>query len=325
MLFPSVPPSSAMKHPHSSTSLLLTLAAVIAFMPARAQEAKPAPEGLGVPRDTRFYQDIAYIENGHERQKLDLFLPPASQVKAGEKLPVVIWIHGGAFRYGDKGGRFRALPMLSKGCAVASLNYRLSQHAVFPALLEDCKAAIRWLRAHAETYGLDPGRFVSWGESAGGYLGSMLGTTGDVKEYDVGANLEFSSRLQGVVDFYGPSDFTVMDEQAKETPGADQNHDAPDSPESRLIGGPVQDHQDKARAANPITYVSKDDPPFLIIHGDNDKLVPYGQSVLLHRALKQAGVPVTFRTVEGAGHGDGFGEAEQRAAEAFTEEIFRKK
>ncbi len=304
---------------------LLALAAVLFLPPAIAQEPKPAPEELRVPKDTRFYQDLAYVENGHERQKLDLFLPPIDQVKAGEKLPVVIWMHGGAFMYGDKGGRFRALAMLRQGYAVASLNYRLSQHAVFPALLQDCKAAIRWLRAHAETYGLDPDRFVSWGESAGGYLGSILGTTGDVKEYDVGANLEFSSRLQGVVDFYGPSDFTVMDEQARKTPGADRNHDEPGSPESKLLGGPVPENKDKAQRANPITYVSKDDPPFLILHGDHDRLVPYGQSVILVEALKKAGVAVTLHTVKGGGHGDGFGEAEQRAAEAFTEKIFRKK
>lgn len=314
-----------MKHKKTRCSFFALLVMAFALPPAFTQEAKPAPEELRVPEGTRFYQDIAYVENGHARQKLDIFLPPASEVKAGDKLPVVIWIHGGAFRFGDKGGRFRAHAMLRKGYAVASLNYRLSQHAVFPALLEDCKAALRWLRSHAETYSLDPERFVSWGESAGGYLGSMLGATGDVKEYDVGAHLEFSSRLQGVVDFYGPSDFTVMDEQAQSTPGSDRNHDEPDSPESQLLGGPVQENKDKAQRANPITYITKDDPPFLVLHGDHDKLVPYGQSVILVDALKKAGVPVIFHTVKDGGHGDGFGKAEQKAAEEFTDNLFQKK
>ncbi len=303
----------------------LGLAALFALPPAFGQESKPAPENPGVPADTRFHQDLPYVENGHQRQKLDLFLPPAKRVKADEKLPLLIWIHGGAFKYGDKGDRSRAHAMLHKGHAVASINYRLSQHAVFPAQIEDCKAAVRWLRAHAETYNLDPERFVCWGESAGGHLCSMLGTAGDVKEFDVGAHLEFSSRVQGVVDFFGPTDFTLMDGQARKLPGAFTDHDAPDSPASELLGGPVQENKEKARRANPITYVTKDDPPFLILHGDKDPVVPHGQSVLLVEALEKAGVAVTFHTVKGGGHGNGFGGDEQRAAEEFTEQIFRKK
>jgi acetyl esterase/lipase len=180
------------------------------------------------------------------------------------------------------------------------VGYRLSQHAIFPAQIEDCKAAVRWLRAHAKKYNLDPNHFAAWGESAGGHLVALLGTTGDVKSFDVGENLGFSSRVQAVVDCFGPTDLLQM--EAHRLPNG-MHHDTPDAPESKLIGGPVQENKDKAAQANPITYVTKDDPPFLIIHGDADPLVPHHQSELLEAALKQAGVPVTLYTVKGGGHG----------------------
>src|SRR4051794_7366508 len=120
-------------------------------------------------------RDIAYVANRHPRQQLDLYLPNASQ-----KLPLIIWIHGGAFRMGSKEGlEFDQVPLeyLARGYAVASINYRLSQHALFPAQIEDCKAAVRWLRTHAQQFNLDADRFGAWGPSAGGHLAAMLGTT----------------------------------------------------------------------------------------------------------------------------------------------------
>jgi acetyl esterase/lipase len=190
------------------------------------------------------------------------------------------------------------LVLLKDGYAVASINYRLSQHAIFPAQIEDCKAAVRWLRAHAAQYGLDPGHFGAWGASAGGHLVALLGTAGEVKEFEKGPNLEFSSRVQAVCDWFGPTDFAEMNK----FPGH-MDHDAADSPESQLIGGPVQENKAKAQRANPITYVTPGDPPFLIMHGDQDPLVPINQSELLEAALRKAGVPVTFHVVQGAGHG----------------------
>jgi acetyl esterase/lipase len=192
------------------------------------------------------------------------------------------------------------LDYLGAGYAIASINYRLSQHALFPAQIEDCKAAVRWLRAHAAQYGLDAARFGAWGPSAGGHLVAMLGTTGNVAELDVGEHLEASSRVQAVVDYFGPTDFLQMD--AHRMPKG-KVHDAADSPESELVGGPIQENADRVAAANPITYVSPDAPPFLIVHGELDPLVPHHQSELLVAALKRAGVPVTFYTVVGAGHG----------------------
>lgn len=247
---------------------------------------------------TTVNRDLAYVANGHPRQQLDLYLP-----NEGQNLPLIIWIHGGAFRMGSKEGiEFDPVPLeyLAQGYAVASINYRLSQHALFPVQIEDCKAAVRWLRAHAQQFNLDANRFGAWGPSAGGHLAAMLGTTGAVTSFEVGEYLDVSSRVQAVVDYFGPTDFLQMDDQR--LPDG-MVHNPSDSPESQLVGGAIQEHKERVAQANPITYVASDAPPFLIVHGDRDPLVPYQQSVLLDAALRQAGVPVTFYTVVGAGHG----------------------
>jgi len=271
---------------------------------------QPATRARALAADTRTLRDLSYVANGHERQKLDLFLPSG----ATNPLPLIIWVHGGAWKAGSK-ENCPALRYLDRGYAVASINYRLSQHAIFPAQIEDCKAAVRWLRAHAKEYNLDPNRFAAWGASAGGHLVALLGTAGDVKSFDVGANLEFPSRVQAVVDFFGPTDFTQMSKYAPKDGPFD--HDAADSPESQLIGGAVPENKAQAAKANPITYVSADDPPFLIMHGDQDKLVPYQQSEILRAALQKAGVPVKFEIIKGAGHGFGGREIDRQVEEFF--------
>jgi acetyl esterase/lipase len=252
-------------------------------------------------RLTAVHRNLSYVTSGHPRQTLDLYLPTPPAVRTWQKppangyqtkLPLVIWIFGGAFLVGSKDDTV-PLELLPQGYAVASVGYRLSSDAKFPAQVEDCKAAIRWLRANAARFALDPERFGVFGESAGGYLAAMLGTTGDVKEFDVGEYLDHSSRVQAVIDFYGPTDFL-------------QNASAVASaktPEAMLIGGAVLENKDKAAKANPIAYVTRDDPPFLVVHGDSDKLVPYNQSELLEAALKKVNVPVTFHSVKGGGHG----------------------
>ena len=247
-----------------------------------------------LPTNVTILRDLAYVPGRHFRQRLDLYLPPAAA-----PTPLIVWIHGGAFRMGSKEDGV-PVEYLSAGCAIASVNYRLSQHALFPAQIEDCKAAVRWLRAHGREYNLDSDRFVSWGPSAGGHLAAMLGTTGGEKRFDVGENLGYSSQVGAVVDYFGPTDFLQMD--AHRLPDS-MVHDTPDSPESELVGGAIQQVPERVAAANPITYVTKGTPPFLIVHGDNDPLVPYHQSQLLALALEQAGVPVQFYTVRDAGHG----------------------
>jgi acetyl esterase/lipase len=247
-----------------------------------------------LPEGTLVFRDMWYVTNGHERQKLDLYIP-----ETDEKLPLIIWIHGGAWMAGNKD---MGVPVdyLEDGYAVASINYRLSRHAIFPAQIQDCKAAVRRLRSVADKLNIDPNRFGAWGPSAGGHLVAMLGTAGDVNEFEVGENLEYSSKVQAVADYFGPTDLLQMDDHR--LPNG-MIHNDPNSPESLLVGGNIQDNKDKVAKANPITYVSKDDPPFLIVHGDRDPLVPHHQSVLLEAALKKAGVLVTFYTVKGAGHG----------------------
>lgn len=265
----------------------------IISLSAAAVEQAVQPASPEVNTGPIVYRDLPYVSNGHERQKLDLYLP-----RAEEKLPLIIRIHGGAWLSGSKEWE-KPEDFIRNGYAVASIGYRLSQHAKFPAQIEDCKAAVRYLRANAQKYNLDPNRFGVWGGSAGGHLAAMLGTTGDVNEFDVGENLGVLSRVQAVVDYFGPTDLIDFHRMPDGTVRS-----SPDTPVAKLIGGPVQDNLEKARKANPIIYITKNDPPFLIIHGDKDKTVPLHQSELLEAALKKAGVPVTFYTVKDGGHSD---------------------
>jgi len=279
--------------------LVLTLAGSGRFTPSlHAQGNRPAP----LPEGVRTVRDIAYVENGHPQQKLDLYLPAAADV--GAPRPLVIWVHGGGWKMGDK-RQCAAARLVTDGYVVASVNYRLSQDAVFPAQIEDCKAAVRWLRAHAADYAIDPKRFAAWGSSAGGHLVALLGTTGKTTEFDVGKNLDVSSAVQVVVDFFGPSDLLTMGKMGAATGPMD--HDAANSPESQLLGGPVQANAALARRASPTTYVQAGTPPFLIVHGDADPVVALGQSKLLDEKLRAAGNASTLYVVKGGGHGLRFG------------------
>lgn len=271
-------------------------------------DAQQRPKQPTPPEGVKVLRDLQYLEGGHQRNRLDLYLP----AKAEGRLPLVVWIHGGAWLAGSKEA-CPAVPLTAKGYAVASINYRLSQHAVFPAQIEDCKAAIRWLRANGVKYQLDPDHIGVWGSSAGGHLVALLGTTGGVKDLEGhGGNLDQSSRVQCVVDWYGPSELLTMG----------GSHDNPNSPEARLIGVAVQDNKEKARKASPLTYVSKDSTPFLIMHGDKDNTVPLSQSRALAEALKKAGVEIQFRVMEGNGHGGpGFNTRESRK---LIEDFFAK-
>lgn len=285
----------------STRPLLVLLFVAVISTSAFAQPQRRQPNrGSRVPEGVQAHRNIAYIEDGHDRQKLDLFVP-----KSEQPLPVIIWVHGGGWQGGSKDGcpPLRAR-YTEQGYAVASIGYRLSGDAIFPAQIEDCKAAIRWLRVHAGEYGLDAERFGVWGSSAGGHLVALLGTSGDVKEFDAGSHLDQSSRVQAVCDYYGPTDFKVF-----VTTPRYESHARDNSPEAKLIGGAVLENPDKVARVNPITYVSDDDPPFLIVHGDKDGTVPPNQSQLLFEALKENDVPVHLHTIHGAGHGGpGFNE-----------------
>lgn len=275
------------------------------------------------PAGTTMVRDLVYATPGGSAQRLDIYLPP----NPGNKpLPVSVWIHGGGWQGGSKGNPNRIRAMLHDGFAVVDINYRLSGEAPFPAQVQDCKAAIRWLRANASTYNLDPDRIGVSGGSAGGHLAAFLGTTGSTREYDVGENLEFSSAVQAVCNWFGPSDILRMDEQA--IPGSLFDHNSARSPESKLLGGPIAEEPYKslAQKVNPITYITGDEPPFLNLHGDSDKTVPPGQSELLHAALKKAGVDSTLYIVKGGGHGlrGGSGEDSDENLEKKAADFLKK-
>ena len=282
--------------------LSIVLVIVLGLTLSHAQPTtKQRQRRVSVPLGVKTLKDLEYGKASGRAMLLDLYLPE----KGDQPLPLIVWIHGGAWMAGSKDGPSPALPFTAKGYAVAHVGYRLSQEAKFPAQIHDCKAAVRWLRANAAKYHLDPNRFVAWGASAGGHLVALLGTSGGVAELEGDVNdLKQSSRVQAVVDWFGPTDFLHIGDAE-----SDLRHNAPDSPESKLIGGPLLENKDKAAKASPITYVSKDAPPFLIMHGDRDRTVPFNQSELLYAALKKAGVDATFVPMKGAGHGFGGQEA----------------
>jgi acetyl esterase/lipase len=282
--------------------------------PPTAAPASPPPTarpaGQPVPGGLAFV-DVAYGSDAVQR--LDLFVPEPAPKKP---VPIAVWIHGGGWDAGSKTPCLLA-GMLSLGFSAASVEYRFASVAPFPAQIEDCKAAIRWLRANAKTYNLDPDRIGVAGASAGGHLVALLGTSGGEKglEGDAG-NPEQSSRVQAVCDFCGPTDFTQFRSHDKVVVSAL----VPPLLE-KLFGGPVATHLDLAARANPITFVSKDDPPFLIFHGDKDDIVPIEQSELLDAALKKADVPVTFVPVHGAGHGCGGPAQNKQMVEFFVKQL----
>lgn len=253
--------------------------------------------------------DVPY-SNKSASQKLDIYLP-----NEGEgPFKVIVAIHGGGFLVGDKadGDMNAQLQGLRRGYAVASVNYRLSPEAKFPAQINDVKAAIRFLRANAQKYNLNPDKMAAWGASAGGNLASLAGTTGDAKKLDdlsLGNEAQ-SSRVQAVVDWFGPIDFLTMDAQNKESGISEkvqgvQVHDTPDSMEGKLLGAQPSKAPNLSRAASPESYITSDDPPFLIQHGTLDPFVPTQQSVHFAAALKKAlgDSKVTLVLIPDAGHG----------------------
>jgi acetyl esterase/lipase len=225
--------------------------------------------------------DLPYAHQS-PAQKIDIYLPDD---KASPK-PVIVSIHGGAFMGCDKSD-MQVMPMLEglkRGYAVVAVNYRLSWEAQFPALVQDVKAAIRWIRANASCYELDPQRIAAWGGSAGGYLASMLGTSAGIPELeDLGlGNPEQLCNVQAVVAWYGPTDFLMMDEQLVAsglTPPEDQLHNGVNSPESLLLGQKITEIPERVKTANPETYIRPGAPPFFLQHGTKDPVVPVQQSI----------------------------------------------
>jgi acetyl esterase/lipase len=233
------------------------------------------------------HRDLAYGPH-QERNTLDVYVP-----KTDKPLPLLVWIHGGGWQAGSKDGRNPAVMLLKRGYVVASINYRLSSHDTYPAQIHDCKAAIRYLRANAKKFQIDPDHIGVWGASAGGHLVALLGTTGDVKELEgsVGDHPGVSSRVQAVCNWFGPTDLTKI------------NPNTASGAVPKLLGGSIAEKGDVAKLASPVTFATKDDAPTLTIHGTQDPLVPLAHAEYLDEALKKAGVPSTVIVLEGSGHG----------------------
>jgi acetyl esterase/lipase len=239
-----------------------------------------------LPAGVKCLRDLEYIRRGDMPLRLDLYLPE----KSSGKIPVVVWIHGGGWNKGSK-DNCPAKWLAAEGFAVASIEYRLSRQALWPAQMDDCRAAVRWLRANAAAHGLDADRIGVWGGSAGGHLAALMGTLdGPAGE-----------RVQAVCDWYGPSDLLTM---PPNVPGPGRTRaDLAKANGAQLLGGIVMDMPDRAKSASALHHVSQGDPPFLIMHGDADPQVPLDQSQRLHAALRKAGVPSRLETLKGAGHG----------------------
>ena len=234
----------------------------------------------------RKYFDIPYFDASAD-QRLDLWLP----ADGTGPFPTVLFFHGGAFRHGEKreDQSEPALRMLDRGFAVADVEYRKSGEARFPAMLYDAKAAVRFLRANADRYGLDAGRFAAFGASAGGWIVSMLGLTAGNRAFEdlSMGNAEYSSAVQAVVDWCGPcGDFLKMDSDFEK--GAVRNaygHSGADSMESLFLGAAVRNVPELCRLSSPYIYADGKAPEFLILHGDGDETVPIGQSYRLYEAI----------------------------------------
>lgn len=238
-------------------------------------------------------KDVEYATVDEHSLKLDFHFPEVTKDS-----PLVVWIHGGGWRKGDKANCYVKW-LTAEGYTVASIAYRLTSTAVFPAQLHDCKGALRWLRANADKYGYDAERIAVTGSSAGGHLAALLGTTNGYKalEGNVGGNLDQSSAVQAIVDYYGPTDFPRrIKTQPHKT--LEKNSVVYD-----LLGGPADEKIELAKLASSVTHVTADDPPLLIIHGMKDNTVLIGQSESLKAKYEALGIPVALHVLPDGKHG----------------------
>jgi len=303
---------------HASIFLILVVAS--AGLHAQDNQSAPqpqAPAGRIMPAGTRSSVDTSWIQTKYldvpyaslsAAQKLDLYLP----TEGAGPFPLIIEIHGGGFVTGSKSSQIG--PMLAavkKGYALASINYRLSGEALWPAQIADVKAAIRFLRANAARYRLDPDRFAVWGASAGGSLAALAGVSAGIAALadPVPGNAGVSDRVQAVVDWFGPIYFSTMDAEfaALGVTAAMGSTNVAGSAESKYLGKTIgtAEAQTLVEAASPRSYISHDDPPFFIQHGTADRNIPITQSIDFARSLATVigSDNVIFEALEGAGHG----------------------
>ena len=287
----------------SSRSFVLAFAVcLLCTNPLAAAPKKDDPQHIldRLPEGTIIERDIVYATNGDREMLLDVYRP-----KSDTPLPLVIWIHGGAWDWGSKDRSNPMVGLIERGYAVSGINYTKSREEIFPAVINDCRAAVSFLRLNADRFNLDPNRFGAAGESAGGHLTALLATVGDTEEFmKHPVTSKASSAIQAASPWSGPTNFLKLND-VKCHQDYSKRHSAP----SRLIGQPIKEAPEKCRQANPITYISKADPPCFIVHGDADFVVPLNQSELLHAALQAAAVPSTLYIPKGGNHG--FSESEE--------------
>lgn len=284
------------KHfPYRSFLVLLTMTAGLLTLQLAAQDVgADTVVNLPTPAGVRIIANLGYAEESGPQQKLDLYLPFPMPAKP---LPVIVYLHGGGWQKGSKAdGRRLAFRLVAEGYAVACVDYRLSSEAQFPAQISDCRTAVRWLRDHATRYRLDSSHFGVVGVSAGGYLAALLGTAHGDHLLDSPGDLSQSIRVQAVCIFFGPIDLLQLYDYAekRQTPQADEV--------VKLLGGNPRLNPEPARLANPLTYLQEDAPPFLLVHGLNDTVVPPEQSRLLYDALASRKIPVHLHLIHDAGH-----------------------
>ena len=232
---------------------------------------------------------------------IDLHLP-----KGVENPPLIMSIHGGSWKTGDR-KRFKSAWLVKHGYAVANIEYRMSHEAVFPAQIHDCKGALRWLRAKQKEYGYKADKVVVVGYSAGGHLATLTGTSHGIKALEgaTGGNLDQSSAVQGIIDYFGPVDFV---QRSKSQPNKTEK---PNGIVYQLLGGSVTGNLEKARLASPVSHIGKGDPPALIFHGENDKQVLAAQSQRLLEVYESKGLEANLLVIPGKGHGWGHPLAEE--------------
>jgi acetyl esterase/lipase len=287
------------------------LGSVVLQSPAAGQSSA----GRNLPASVEVRRDVEYAKVGEYSLKLDIYRPSLAGDRAR---PCIVWIHGGGWRSGSKSsGAGRLSELVATGEYIgASIDYRLLDVAIWPAQVYDCKAAIRYLSANSKRLGINADKIGVWGASAGGHLASLLGTSGDVKEVegDVGTT-GVSSRVACVVDFCGPSDFLL--------PGIGSPR-ASEQISVTFFGGPLKEKEDAARQASPVTFVTADDPPFLIMHGTQDNTVDIRQAERLYDAQKEAGASTMFVKIMGGGHGFGGDEVNARVKAFLDKHLLGK-
>jgi acetyl esterase/lipase len=252
-----------------------------------AGQVKMIPLRAVIPSGVEFIEGIEYGKGGTKSLQLDMYRPKG----LGKPVPAIVLIHGGAWQSGKRGDyRFYGVSFAKRGYVVASITYRLTKEAPFPAAVHDVKCAIRFLRANAKQYNIDSDKIAAIGGSAGGHLAMMLGYSSDVPELEGdGGNPGISSRVQAVVNIYGPTDLTTDFAKAA-------------GPVIRFLAKPYDQAPDRYKLASPITHVSKDDPPTLILHGTIDEVVPVEQADALAAKLKEQGVPYVYDRLPGWPH-----------------------